>query len=89
MKNHQATLNKIGESAEKGASAKQSTSRATQRLFGSGGIWEKIVRKEYSQGLKKLNSNSFDSKAAKEEWEKFRDELSPELLALVSNPGWQ
>jgi hypothetical protein len=87
MKNHQVALNKLGEATpkQKGAPAK---SRAAQRLFGSGGAWEKIVRDEYWRGLKKLNTNSFETKAAKEEWEKFRNELSPEELALVMDEQW-
>ena len=87
MKNHRVALNKLREATprQKGDPAK---SRAAQRLFASSGTWEKILRDEYRRGLKKLNTNSFETKAAKEEWEKFRNELSPEELALVIDEQW-
>ena len=46
------------------------------------------MRNEYRRGLEKLNINGFESKAAKEEWEEFRNNLSPALLASVANEHW-
>ncbi|KNG52895.1 hypothetical protein TW65_09277, partial [Stemphylium lycopersici] len=55
----------------------------------SGGILEKIMRRTYHDGLQKLKDNSFDSKEAKEEWQHFRDGLTPEELAVVTNKDWK
>ena len=46
------------------------------------------MRDEYRRGLEKLKINGFESKVAKEEWEEFRNNLSPELLVLVANEHW-
>lgn len=89
MRRHQATLGKLGDAPEDTSTSKASTSRAAQRIYGLGGVYEKILRREYMDGLQKLNTNSFESKAEKEEWEKFRDKLSPDELALVTKVNWQ
>jgi hypothetical protein len=83
MKNYEAALNKLG--AQKGAAAKPTSSRAAKRLFGSSGALEKIMRDEYRQGLAKLQANSFETKAEKDEWVNFHNDLSPQDLALVSD----
>ena len=88
MRKHSTTLKKLDQ-ATQDAPTKQMGSRAAERLYGSGCIWEKLTRNEYREGLQKLNTNSFESQAAKEEWEKFRDSLSPNILAMVSAPSWQ
>jgi hypothetical protein len=43
------------------------------------------MRNTYKEGLAKLNSNSFESKEAKAEWQRFVEELTPEEIALVTN----
>lgn len=86
LRDHQAALQKIGEAPQKdiAVTPKERASRAGVRLFGPGGAMQKILHDEYQRGLKKLNTNTFESAAAKEEWTRFRDELSPETLSMVS-----
>ncbi|KNG47152.1 hypothetical protein TW65_06140 [Stemphylium lycopersici] len=44
---------------------------------------------EKKDSYKKLEDNSFNSKEAKEEWQRFRDGLTPEELAVVTNKDWE
>ena len=43
------------------------------------------MRDEYTHGLKKLKTNSFETPAAKAEWEKFCNNLLPKTLAVVTS----
>ena len=88
MRKHSAALSKLGNAAQ-GPPYKEEGSRAAKRVFGSGGVLEKAMRDEYRRGLKKLKTNSFETPAAKAEWEKFRDDLSPKTLAVVTSKDWQ
>jgi len=45
------------------------SSRTYTRIYSSGGVLEKIMRRTYNNGLQKLQDNSFESKEAKKEWE--------------------
>jgi hypothetical protein len=88
IRKHDRTLAKL-DSLTKKPSQSRSKARGEERLFGSGGALEKIMRDEYARGLKKLKTSSFESQAAKEEWEKFRDDLTPEELAILTREDWQ
>jgi hypothetical protein len=88
MRKHSATLSKL-DNAERDRPNKEEGSRAAKRVFGSGGVLEKAMRDEYRRGLKKLKTNSFETPAAKAEWEKFRDDMSPKTLAVVTSKDWQ
>ena len=46
------------------------------------------MRRTYNEGLHKLKTNTFKSKEAKEEWQRFRDKMSPEELAVVTDEHW-
>jgi hypothetical protein len=88
IRKHDRTLDKLKGLKEKQPKSKD-RARGEEQLFGSGGALEKIMRDEYTRGVKMLETNSFESQAAKEEWEKFRDELDPEELAMVTGQDWQ
>ena len=47
------------------------------------------MRKTYQDGLAKLNSNTFESKEAKAEWQEFVDGLTEKELAIVTDEHWQ
>ena len=89
-RNHHAALRKIGKAPpkDKEDEDEEMVSRADVRLYGLGGAYHKILRDEYRRGLEKLETNSFENSAAKKEWETFRDKLTPEALAMVSDPKW-
>jgi hypothetical protein len=91
MRRHQAAMKRVGKApaAASNNNSNSNASRATERVFGSGGALMKITRDEYRRGLKKLNTNSFRSPEEQKEWEVFRDGLSPTTLAIVSAEEWE
>jgi hypothetical protein len=66
-----------------------SSDRTTARLFGSGGIYEKLQHDEFRRGLHLLETNSFKSAAAKAEWLNFRKNLPAEMLSAFKDQTWQ
>lgn len=64
-------------------------SRATLRVFGPGGVYEKALRKEYEEGLWRLENNKFRNEAAKQEWISFRNQLTDEEKAVVTAGDWK
>lgn len=87
LRQHDKALEKVAITTN--SSNTESYSRPHLRIYSSGGILEKIMRRTYHDGLQKLKDNSFDSKEAKEEWQHFRDGLTPEELAVVTNKDWK
>lgn len=63
--------------------------RSGQRVFGSRGTLEVLLRKEYQKGLSKLNTNSFESKEAKEAFLAFTKDLTPKELAIAQDTEWE
>jgi len=47
------------------------------------------MRRTYAEGLVKLNTNTFETKEAKSEWQDFVDSLSQEDMALVTAESWE
>ncbi|EFQ93695.1 hypothetical protein PTT_08841 [Pyrenophora teres f. teres 0-1] len=60
-----------------------------QRVFSPGGALQNILRNTYSEGLLKLNTNTFESSEAKKEFEEFVEGLTAEELQLVTDDEWQ
>jgi hypothetical protein len=88
MRRLQATLTKgeDGPRTEKASAA----SRGERRVYGAGGVVEKLLRDEYQRGLRKMCTSSFKSKAAKEEWLVFVEQLDKDgLLGLVTDDDWE
>ena len=83
IRKHNKTIEKAHKG--KGKAEEPGGSRAAQRVWGRGGVADKWMRIEYQQGLKKLKANKFESKAEKEEFEKFVAGLTPEELQMVSD----
>lgn len=88
LRNHSAALSKISGDKKKTASPEKGK-RAAERVFGSGGALEKIMRQEYERGVSLLTTNKFESKAEKEQWVEWRDNLTAEELAMVTCSDWQ
>ncbi len=89
IRKHQASLTRISETAEKPAAEQTYLNRPSERIYGSGGVLEKITRKIYQDGLKNLKNRTFQNKAAQKEWEEFRDGLSPDTLKMVLDEDWE
>jgi hypothetical protein len=87
MRHHQRALKKVSE-ADKSNSDTIPRGRAVQRVYGSGGALQKIMRKTYQEGLAKLINNTFESKEAKVEWQQFVDSLTPDEMAIVRDENW-
>lgn len=66
-----------------------SSSRAAQRIYGPGGIMQKLMRKTYRQGLRKLETHSFKDETEKQTFIEFRDQLKPEEKDMVSAPSFK
>ncbi|KAI0573131.1 hypothetical protein TUN199_10205 [Pyrenophora tritici-repentis] len=91
---HQADLRTHSKVLENASEANDnssdfSTSRSALRIYGRGGALDKIMRETYSDGLAKLQSNSFDSKQAKKEWQAFVAQLEPSELTMVQDKDWR
>ncbi|KAG9187930.1 hypothetical protein G6011_01853 [Alternaria panax] len=67
LRNHSRVLEKASQAH--GDSTTTSKSRTQVRIYGLGGVLEKIMRTTYNDGLVKLKSDSFKSKEAKKEWQ--------------------
>ncbi|KAH5706829.1 hypothetical protein HBI18_252410 [Parastagonospora nodorum] len=91
LRAHQLTLDEADRApAKKVKRPKQGKGlNSAGRLFGSGGVLEKIMRQEYESGLEKLQSKGFESKAEKEEWQRFCKKLSANDLEVVRNDNWE
>jgi hypothetical protein len=90
MRQHRVAISKSAKpSQSEEKSAEEYGSRVEERLYGSGGAFEKILRNAYNEGFAKLQANKFESKAAKDEWLEFRNNLTPEELALVTDNNWK
>jgi hypothetical protein len=87
LRQHQHTLSKLGKSKANNSS-KHTQSRAMQRIYQPGGTLEKSMRKIYREGLLKLNTNSFENQAAKEDWQNFVAQLLPEELSAMTDEHW-
>jgi hypothetical protein len=87
LKNHQAIIEK--KKASKDSSPANIQSRSALRVFGSGGVLQKIMHRTYQDGLAKLNTNSFENKQAKDEWLAFVEGLSPDELKMVQMKSFQ
>jgi hypothetical protein len=84
----QTTIKKGGDKSD--AQKPNINNRADLRLYGSGGAVEKLLRDEYQRGLNKMCTSSFASKAAKEEWLAFVDQLEQDgMLGLVTDDTWE
>lgn len=84
----------IDQKAFKNATSKPATSssatsekllgRSTARVWGSGGALDKIIRKAYRDGKKKLDTHSFKNAEEKAEYMQFVQELTREEMEMVS-----
>ncbi|KAE8841946.1 hypothetical protein CFE70_001394 [Pyrenophora teres f. teres 0-1] len=88
MRKHKKTLEGIL-GTEEGEPRKELQGRGMQRVFGPGGALQNILRNTYSEGLLKLNTNTFESSEAKKEFEEFVEGLTAEELQLVTDDEWQ
>ena len=84
---HAQTIKKISQTNTKDS---QNTlpNRAATRIYGTYGVYNDLLRREYQAGLAKLNSNSFATKEDKEEWQNFVETLEPHELQLVQDKEW-
>jgi hypothetical protein len=87
LRRHKQTLGKLQEAGNSSLSTDSQT-RADVRLYGSGGVVEKLLRKVYKEGEQKLQSDSFESQDEKDEWLKFCEGLSKEELAICVSEDW-
>lgn len=87
MRNHEKVLGKRKHS-EVEEDHTVYLARSAKHLFGVGGALQSVMRKEYKRGLKNLQTNSFESQAAKDQWIAWRDELEPEELAMLTSNEW-
>lgn len=88
IRRHSSAVNKALTS-EEASSLSTTNGRGLTRLFGQGGALENIMRRTYAEGLVKLNTNTFETKEAKSEWQDFVDSLSQEDMALVTAESWE
>lgn len=65
------------------------SSRAATRVWGSGGVLEKTMRKIYQDGLVNLTNNTFENKQARDSWQEFVNGLTPKELQIVTDEQWQ
>ncbi|KAF7448606.1 hypothetical protein A1F99_079700 [Pyrenophora tritici-repentis] len=87
MRKHEITIAKVLSKDDK--PTHDISGRGIARIYGSGGVLQKILRKTYQEGLAKLNNNDFESKEAKREFEKFVEELTPNEMKVVTDNDWQ
>ncbi|KAI0568676.1 hypothetical protein TUN199_11550, partial [Pyrenophora tritici-repentis] len=87
MRKHEITIAKVLSKDDK--PTHDISGRGIARIYGSGGVLQKILRKTYQEGLAKLNNNDFESKEAKREFEKFVEELTPDEMKVVTDNDWQ
>ena len=88
-RHHQRALANIAGVDASRSPTETPASRAALRVFGKDGALVKIIRNTYQEGLAKLQSNSFESKEAKIEWQEFVDSLTPEELAAATAKEWR
>jgi hypothetical protein len=62
---------------------------AHEHIFSTGGILEKLIRKNYYAGLNKFNNNSFPNKEACREWLKWVEDLTDKEMAIVKSEDWE
>ncbi|KAG9381552.1 hypothetical protein A1F94_007206 [Pyrenophora tritici-repentis] len=86
MRKHEITIAKVLSKDDK--PTHDISGRGIARIYGSGGVLQKILRKTYQEGLAKLNNNDFESKEAKREFEKFVEELTPDEMKVVTDNDW-
>ncbi|KAL7771314.1 hypothetical protein CFE70_001257 [Pyrenophora teres f. teres 0-1] len=74
---------------KEGEPRKELQGRGMQRVFGPGSALQNILRNTYSEGLLKLNTNTFESSEAKKEFKEFIEGLTAKELQLVTDNEWQ
>lgn len=87
QRQHAQTIKEISQSST-GDPKHMFPSRAATRVYGTYGVYNDLLRREYQTGLQKLNSNSFATKQDKEEWQKFVQSLNPHELEMVQDKEW-